>query len=409
MLRIHLLGEFRVEVDGVELGEGSWTRRDVKRLLQVLAVGHAHRLSKEQIADSLWPGLGAETARNRLYNVLYVLRCQLEPGRAQRAASRYVHTQGETIQLGPPDEVWIDADEFERCLDAAFVDEEPAQALSRLDQALGLYRGALLEGGEDQAWVSGDRAHLEQRRRGALRSQAKLLQQAGRGDAAVSALQRLVRTDPTDEAAQRSLIQALSEAGRRAEALAQYRQCKEVLSSELGVAPSEATVALARQIKAEPAAAPPIELARAPRAGEATSPPIREAKPRRSQPLPELLISVLGREHELAALRGLFDVAGLRLLTLTGVGGVGKTLLALRLASELRDRFEHGAAFVPLATLADPALLGVTIAHAVGLAQRDGTPPLEARGRRRGHRQRTAGVRAAPGGAGHQPHADASA
>jgi predicted ATPase/DNA-binding SARP family transcriptional activator len=378
MLRIHLLGEFRVEVEGVVLTETRWPRRDVKRLLQLLAVKHNHRLAKEQVAECLWPGLSGQTARNRLYNVLYVLRGQLEPERAPRGASRYVHTSGETIQLGPPEAVWIDADEFEHCLDAASVDEESAQTLGRLEQALTLYRGTLLDDAQDESWACTDRAHLEQRYRGALRTQARLLQSAGRPDAAVSALQRLVRTDLTDEAAQRSLIQALAGAGRRTEALAQYRLCKEVLRSQLGLAPSAETAALVQQIKAEPTASPVFEAVHARRPDEAAPPQPRGPKPiMPTQALPEMLTTVLGRERELLALRGLLESTRPRLLTLTGVGGVGKTVLATRLASELRERFEHGAAFVALATLSDPALLGMTIAHALGLAQRDGTSPIE--------------------------------
>ncbi len=377
MLRIHVLGEFRVEVDGVVLTEARGSRRDVKRLLQLLAVKHNHRLAKEQIAECLWPGLGGQTTRNRLYNILYVLRGQLEPERAPRGASRYVHTSGEALQLGPPEALWIDADEFERCLDAAGVDEESAQTLGRIEQALALYRGTLLDSERDADWASTDRAHLEQRYRGALRTQARLLQDAGRPDAAVSALQRLVRTDLTDEAAQLSLIQALAGAGRRTEALAQYRLCKEVLRSQLGVAPSAQTTALVQQIKAEPVASRVSEAAHSERLDEATPPRSCAPKARRTQALPEMLTAVLGRERELAALRGLLDSTKPRLLTLTGAGGVGKTVLATRLASELRERFEHGAAFVALATLSDPALLGMTIAHAIGLAQRDGTSPIE--------------------------------
>ncbi len=380
MLRIHVLGEFRVEADGVVLGDANWPRRDVKRLLQLLAVRHAHRLGREEIAEILWPGVAGEAGRNRLYNIVYLLRGVLEPQRPARAPSSFVHSGAEMLHLGPAQALWIDADAFEQALDAA-VAAEPYAAQGLLEQAAGLYRGPLLEGTSDEPWVEPDRTHLEQRYRGALRSLAQSHQGQGRTEAAIGMLQRLVRIDLTDEAAQRSLIQALADAGRTAEALAQYRLCKEVLAAELGVAPSSQTVALAQRLKApgvaaeaSPSGASTLEahVAGASAVGAAPT-------PRRHQ-LPHGLPSLIGRDGELAALRALCERADTRLLTLIGVGGVGKTQLALRLGAALQGRFEHGVAFVSLAALApqsEPQWVASTVARALGLVQSGAATPQE--------------------------------
>ncbi|WP_162794805.1 NB-ARC domain-containing protein [Nonomuraea lactucae] len=91
--------------------------------------------------------------------------------------------------------------------------------------------------------------------------------------------------------------------------------------------------------------------------------------------LPTATTSFVGRRRELsAAKRGLSQV---RLLTLTGVGGVGKTRLALRVAADLSGVFRDGAWVVELAAVEDPALVPQTVAVALGLRDRSARTPLD--------------------------------
>src|SRR5688500_1891685 len=91
--------------------------------------------------------------------------------------------------------------------------------------------------------------------------------------------------------------------------------------------------------------------------------------------LPAELTSFVGRRRELAGTRRL--LASSRLLTLTGVGGVGKTRLAMRLAADVRRTFADGAWFVELAPLHDPGLLGHTLAGALELSQVSANPAAD--------------------------------
>jgi predicted ATPase/DNA-binding CsgD family transcriptional regulator len=85
--------------------------------------------------------------------------------------------------------------------------------------------------------------------------------------------------------------------------------------------------------------------------------------------LPTSLTSLLGREQEIATLRQLLKGADVRLVTISGSGGVGKTSLALQVAHELRDAFHDGVFFISLAPISDSTLIIPTIAQALDLTE----------------------------------------
>ncbi|HEU0003519.1 MAG TPA: protein kinase [Ktedonobacteraceae bacterium] len=86
--------------------------------------------------------------------------------------------------------------------------------------------------------------------------------------------------------------------------------------------------------------------------------------------LPAQLTSLIGREQELIAACNLLQRSDVRLVTITGTGGIGKTRLSLEVGAELLHAFSEGVYFVPLASINDPALVIPTIAHTLGLQHR---------------------------------------
>src|SRR5713226_284320 len=93
--------------------------------------------------------------------------------------------------------------------------------------------------------------------------------------------------------------------------------------------------------------------------------------------LPAQPTRLIGREHDVAAVRRVVLDAEGRLVTLTGTGGCGKTRLALEVAADLVEAFRDGVWLIELAPLADPSLVAQIVATAVGVQERPGRPILD--------------------------------
>ena len=98
--------------------------------------------------------------------------------------------------------------------------------------------------------------------------------------------------------------------------------------------------------------------------------------------LPLQATPLVGREGEVEAARQLLERPEVRLVTLTGTGGTGKTRLGLQAAAEALENFADGVFFVPLAPLSDPNLVASTVAHTLGVTETGGTPLFEHAGAR---------------------------
>lgn len=94
------------------------------------------------------------------------------------------------------------------------------------------------------------------------------------------------------------------------------------------------------------------------------------SRPQRLPPRPTRLI---GREQELRAVCDLLSRLDIRLLTITGPPGVGKTRLALEIASLVADQFQHGVAFIDLSGTRDPHLVPFTLIQQLGVQEVEGT------------------------------------
>src|SRR6266550_5366297 len=114
-LEIHLLGPFRILVDGQAIDERQFTRRKPKQLIKLLALQPQHQLYREQAMEFLWPNSDPESAANNLHKAIHMARHALEPSLKSVANSHFILTQEQQILLRAG-VLWIAVEAFEQRL-----------------------------------------------------------------------------------------------------------------------------------------------------------------------------------------------------------------------------------------------------------------------------------------------------
>ena len=233
-LSIRILGSLVIESGDSRLGK---VPKKARALLAFLAAQGGQPVSRERLADLLWPYQGSEQARHSLRNCLLELRKALGRSAAPHLVADFANCR---LQ-----DVTSDLDEFERLA--------RSQDPSELQAAADLYRGEFLADFDInsepfQEWLAGERDRTLAVVCDVLHRLAVQQDAADEYEAAIQSGRRLVMLDPLSEFGQRALIRAYARGGRRGEALRQYKNCAEMLKRELGVAPDVETQALANEI-----------------------------------------------------------------------------------------------------------------------------------------------------------------
>ncbi len=244
-LRFQSLGSFVVYRDGLPLPRSNWGSHRALTLAKVLLTHRNQAIHKEQLAEWIWPTARADAAERNLYIATSDLRRALEPDRTPRSPSRYVHTDGDTIELAT-NGGWVDADAL---LEAADVDAHAPHALPSLGEAARLYGGVYLP---DDLYV--DWAQVE-RERLALAHETILFKladaHAARGDyqAAVIACRRGLIRYPLSEAGVARCMLYASQVGEAGLALRAYETLVSSLRREMQIEPQPHLARMAEQLR----------------------------------------------------------------------------------------------------------------------------------------------------------------
>jgi DNA-binding SARP family transcriptional activator len=246
--RIRCFGPLRVfrpgEADPVSQKE--WESHKARQILAyLLAVDPlGHGVTREKILAAVWPEAAPDTLGHTFHVTVSHLRRALA-GRA-REAQQPILQEGGIYRLSWPAGAWVDAQEFAAALARAAELErsgQPYAAEAEYRRAAALAEGDYLDD-VHFAWAEALRVQYRQGRCLALRRQAQAALTRWDFPRAEELARKLLAEEPLDEAAHRIVIHALLEEDRRAEALAQYRYCAQLLRSELGLQPSPETSAL---------------------------------------------------------------------------------------------------------------------------------------------------------------------
>ena len=382
-LSIATLGALRITFEGEPI---LGFRTDKERALLVyLAVetGRPHR--REALAGLFWPEFPEPNARHTLSQALTDLRHVL--GDRERTTP-YLEATRATVALSAAYQPWVDVREFDSLLRRDPTDRRRAPAppglprwesgedgLERLAQAVSLYQGRFLSGfslGDAPAFEEWQLLQRERLHRQVTEAVAQLVERhlaEGDYEAALRFAWRQVELDPWREAAQRQLVRSLALTGQRGAALRQYEICCTILEDELGVKPDEQTRSLIEAVRTGSL------LGAKEGVDEPTS--VRVAGVRRVQDVPTPIMPLIGREAEMVLLDGRLQDPNVRLLTLVGPGGIGKTRLALELTAVHAPRFVDGAYVVPLVATTSWDGCVSAIAQAIGLVASEQSGSVE--------------------------------
>lgn len=262
-LDLRCLGPFALSSDGRLVPPERFARRRALTLLKILLTRYGKQVHREELMELLWPEADPRSGNALLHVVVHYLRRGLEPNAPADRPSSFVLTSGDYYTFSTASPHRLDSQEFLEAVRQATRLEsrgQPREALGLYRRAMVLYAGDFLEDELYSDWCALEREYLRESFLTVLRRAACLHLAQRDVEAAVACYRRALLTDATLEDVHRALIEALWRAGRRDEALRQYRECRAVLERELGVAPMPETEALRRAIAANadppPARAP---------------------------------------------------------------------------------------------------------------------------------------------------------
>ncbi len=368
MARLNLLfsGQYQILLNdrSVKLGYNK-----VRALLVYLIIESDQAHSRDELSALLWPDSPEITSRKNLRQALMNLRLALQEDETQLQC---LLVKRETIQFNSAADIFSDtltiASLLKKSKEHSHREiESCSSCYQQLVQAADLYKGDFLPGFsipdslpfEEWLMFTRERCRLQAIEiLGILVSASEIKHDY---ESAIKYSRRRLVLDPWNEDAYRALMRTLWRMGQRTAALAEYERCKRILADDLAISPSKETSDLAEQIR--------LDTEHQIQSENPTSP---TSKPF----IPVPLSPLIGRETETQILKALLLQNEIRLVTLMGSPGVGKTRLALHLADILADEFDHNVYFIPLISIANPDAVIDTIAHSLGSGEGVQLSPL---------------------------------
>ncbi|MEU8327413.1 BTAD domain-containing putative transcriptional regulator [Micromonospora sp. NPDC048839] len=345
-LRVDVLGPLTVTRGGRAVTFATSAQRG---LLGLLALRLNRSVTRDEIVEVLWGTQPPKTAVTQVHMAVGQLRTVLEPARAQRSPGEVLHLDhaGYLLRLGDDQ---VDLASFTTMLARArsLRDQRPDEALDLLDQSLLWWRGPVLADANPRLRDHPVAVEAGQQRLAAALLLADIAIELRRYERAVAPLRHLAQDAPYHEGLHARLILALAGCGERATALRLFAEVRDRLIEELGVEPAQemrvAHVRVLRDEVPEPDGDPdgdgPLDAVRVPRRDPWVVPSL----------LPPDIADFTGREEPVEEVRALLTGGSnaLMIAAIAGMGGVGKSVLAVHLAHLAAGAYPDGQLHVNL-------------------------------------------------------------
>lgn len=329
---IEVLGPVRLSTDeglSVKVAE-----RKLRVLLAALVAAEGEPVSGDVLIDRLWGESLPKDPQGALRAKLSHLRKALESAKPGARELLERTPVGYRLVL---EENEVDAACFKAAVVRARRMDDHSQTVDVLQETLDLWRGEPYGDAVDEIWLAPVVADLRAVRADAVELLVELLVEGGEARQAIDRASDVMRIYPTRERLVAAVMLALYQLGRQREALELFESLRRTLAEDLGVDPGPQVRDLhARILRHDPS----VSLAIASVA--------RSGTPGRTN-VPAEIVPLIGRRSEVEQLESLLAVS--RLITLTGIGGVGKTHLALHLARAQAPMFARGVWFIDLSEL----------------------------------------------------------
>ena len=344
------------------------TAGKVRSVVAMLALRARHPVAASTVLDALWGDDPPASAANAVQVYVSTIR------RALRAAGagdvRHLLASSAAGYELAVDPDGVDAIRFEQLVSAgtAALDRgDAAVASEALAAAMGCWSGERALADIDEEFADPIRARFDELRLMAVERRVDARLALGAASELIPELEALVSAHPYRESLWERLMVALYRSGRQRDALHALQRVRSALLEELGIVPGPALVALESAIlRQDEYLAPPL-----PQSAFAAAEASERPAPALRQPIIVGLASppasLLGRSRDLAELREVVRSDDMRIVTLTGPGGVGKTRLSIALATEALADFDP-VVFVDLAAATQGSDVATALAAVLGLA-----------------------------------------
>jgi predicted ATPase/DNA-binding SARP family transcriptional activator len=361
ILEVNLLGACEVWRQGKPISPRIWPQKKAFALFKRMVSERGRVFTQEHLIELFYPEWDLQKATQNLFKRISEVRRALEPRLKKGTASKFIRNAGlDGYCFRPKIFCLVDLEVFQTHMAAgqkAELENRWAQAREHYLRAIELYRGDYLSDDLYEEWTQDLRSYWREQYLTGLSRLAESHARLGEFEQAIGLCQRVLNVEPGRESVYHQKMLYLS--------LTQETSTSQDDRSRDGLDPEQSARPQVEPVRL------PWESANGKRRGMYPPPVLTSV--RHNLPMP--LTSFVGRVRETAELQQLLSQT--RLLTLTGLGGSGKTRLALHLVADLVREFPHGIWWIELAPVSDPGLISQSVAAVLNIKSESQRPLIE--------------------------------